>query len=431
MRSVISDVRAWEALDSRGRPTVAARVTTSGGAVGRAVAPSGASTGGYEAIERRDGGHRYQGAGVTNAVDQVHTRLAPAIIGLTVEEQEEIDQALVGCDPDPALSGIGGNAVVAVSLAAHLAAAAAAGLPLWQLHSAGDPLLPLPMVNIFSGGAHAARAVDIQDVLAVPHGARSFSQAMEWAARVRYATSEVMTAQGHNAALVADEGGVSADLASSEAAIRMVVDGIVRAGLDPEREVGIAIDVAANQLWGDGGYALAGEDRILTPGEWSGELSQWCSRYPIVSVEDPYWEDDTASWSASPAIPGFSGQLLGDDLFATQEQRLLSAIRGGVANAALIKINQAGTVTRARRTHNAARAAGYGTVISARSGDTEDSWLADLAVGWQSGQIKVGSTQRSERTAKWNRLLEIEALAEGRARFAGAEALAGGDRRPW
>ncbi|MEV0720339.1 phosphopyruvate hydratase [Asanoa sp. NPDC050611] len=418
----ITDVRAWEALDSRGRPTVACAVTLAGGGTGRAVVPSGASTGGHEAVELRDGGDRYQGKGVSRAVANVGAVLAPAVVGHDADDRPAVDAALEATDGDRLLGGVGANAVLAVSLAVTLAAADQAREPLWRRLGGPEPLLPLPMVNIVSGGAHAGGLLDLQDILVVPVGAGSFAEAIEWASRVRAATADALAQRGVGGPLVADEGGLAAALDDNEAALAVVTEGIARAGLDGR--VALAVDVAANQLRDGAGYRLRREGRTLDPTAWVDLLDGWCARYPVVSVEDAVAEDDWTAWRAASARWCPTRQVLGDDLFATDGDRLRRGVEAGVANAVLVKPNQAGTVTRAERVVAQARAAGYATVVSARSGDTEDSWLADLAVGWRAGQIKVGSTTRSERTAKWNRLLEIEATAPD-ARFAGAATLGG------
>ena len=419
--TAIVDVHAWEALDSRGRPTVGCRVELAGGAAGRAIVPSGASTGGHEARELRDGDpDRYSGYGARAAVRSVDDVLAPVVLGLDAADQAAVDTALESADSDPLLGTVGSNAVLGVSLATMLASAAASGIPLWQAVSSGaaPPELPMPMVNIISGGAHAGRALDIQDVLAVPVGARTFAEAIEWASRVRDAAAALLTQRGHASALVADEGGLAASLPSNETALELVTEAISRAGLAPGEEVGLAVDVAANQIYREGQYHLAVEGASLDAAAWIDRLEAWCRAHPIVSLEDVLAEDDWDGWAAATGVLGAGRQLLGDDLFATNAARLERGISSGVANAVLVKPNQAGTVSRAWRVVSQARAAGYQTVISARSGDSEDSWLADLAVGWRTGQIKVGSTTRSERTAKWNRLLEIEATSATAPRLA-------------
>jgi enolase len=292
-------------------------------------------------------------------------------------------------------------------------------MPLWRLLGGDRPRLPMPMVNIVSGGAHAGRALDLQDILVVPVGAASFSQALEWASRARAGTAEVLADRGHATALVADEGGLAAALPDNETALSVVVDGIHRAGLVPGSQVGLAVDVAANQLWDGSAYRLELEDHTLDQAAWVQRLAAWCDRYPVVSLEDILAEDEWQGWSAATSLFGSKLQLLGDDLFATNGARLARGIQTDVANAVLVKPNQAGTLTRARTVLDTAHRHGYSTVVSARSGDTEDHWLADIAVGWDAGQIKVGSTTRSERTAKWNRLLEVEAVAGSAATFAG------------
>lgn len=415
----IQQVTAWEALDSRGRPTVACAVRLVGGGRGRAIAPSGASTGRHEAVELRDGGDRYLGTGVQTAVQNVAEQLRPVVIGLDAGDRPAVDAAMESTDDDPALSGVGSNAVLAVSLAVTLAAADGQHQPLWQSLGGGKPLLPMPMVNIVSGGAHARGALDIQDVLAIPVGARSFGQALEWTWRVRTATAQLLDERGGSSALVADEGGLAGHLASNEAALSLVCDGMHRAGFEPGQDVALAVDLAASQFWTGDRYHLALDSIALDRTTWLATLEQWCERYPLVSVEDLLEEDDWVGWTEATTRLGGSRQILGDDLFATNGDRLTYGIDRQAANAILVKPNQAGTVTRAEQVVRQAQRAGYRTVVSARSGDTEDHWLADLAVGWRAGQIKVGSTTRSERTGKWNRLLEIEAHAGELASFAG------------
>ncbi len=416
--AAITGLAAWEAMDSRGRPTVGCVVTVANGAEGRALAPSGASTGSHEARELRDGDERYGGYGVRGAVANVETVLADAVLGLDARDTAAVDATLESVDPDPLLGGVGGNAVLAVSLAAALAGANATRMPLWRLLAGERPRLPMPMINIISGGAHAGRALDLQDILAVPVGATSFTQALEWVSRVRAGTAEVLRERGHGTALVADEGGLAGALPDNETALSIVVDGIHRAGMVPGAEVSLAVDVAANQLWDGEAYCLELEDERLDERAWLQRLRSWCDAYPIVSLEDVLAEDEWRGWAAATSLFGGKRQILGDDLFATNVARLRRGLEGSVANAVLVKPNQAGTLTRARAVLELAQRQGYATVVSARSGDTEDHWLSDIAVGWDAGQIKVGSTMRSERTAKWNRLLEIEARAGGAAFFA-------------
>ena len=423
MALTIERVFAWEALDSRGTPTVACAVTVAGGAEGVATVPSGASTGTHEAYERRDGGERLAGRGVRAAVAAVNDEIGAALRGADALEQEVIDTLLRELDGTASLARLGANAVLAVSVACAVAAAKGRQLPLWRsLAPDRPPLLPLPMVNVLSGGAHAGGLVDVQDVLVVPVGATSFAEAIGWAARVRAATAAVLRERGHDTSLVADEGGLAAPLRSNREAVEVVAAGIERSGLEPGEQAALAVDVAATQLLGEGRYHLACEGRSLAGAELVFELRSWCDAFPIVSLEDPLAEDDTAGWHLAGRRLGRL-QLLGDDLFATSPARLEEGIATGLANAVLVKPNQVGTLTEARRVLERAREAGYATVLSARSGETEDAWLADLAVGWRTGQLKVGSTTRSERTAKWNRLLRIEAEHPD-AELAGRRALA-------
>jgi enolase 1/2/3 len=419
----IANVRAWQAFDSRGRPTVGCRVELASGAHGSVVVPSGASTGTHEVHELRDRAAQFNGMGVLAAVANAEGELARAVSGLDARDQHMVDAALRSADGTENLSVLGANAVLAISLGSAIASADHARRPLYEtLVGAEDPLLPLPMVNIVSGGAHAGWSVDVQDVLVVPVGATSFEQAIEWSWGVRFAAEAIFTRSGWNAALVADEGGLSGNPSSNREMLHVVVDAIEQAGLVPGRDVAIAIDVAATQLLtDDGSYHLRAEGRTLTAGELVTEIDGWAQEFPLVSIEDPLGEDDWVTWSeATRRLAG--RQIVGDDLFATNESRLATGVARGAANAILVKPNQNGTVSGAHDVLVAARSERYATVVSARSGDTEDAWLADLAVGWRAGQIKVGSLTRSERTGKWNRLLEIERCHAG-CEFAGAAAL--------
>lgn len=420
---LIERVFAWEALDSRGTPTVACGVRLKSGAEGEAIVPSGASTGTHEAHERRDGGERYGGKGVAGAVTAFHAEIEPELVGRDPLDQRGIDTALRELDGTPTLARLGANAVLAASVACAVAGARSLGQPLWRTLSADlPPLLPLPMVNVISGGAHAGGLVDVQDFLVVPLGARTFAEAIEWASRARGATAVVLRERGHGVALVADEGGLAAPLPSNRAALDVLLEGIERSGLEPGRQVAIALDVAASQLLVDGTYVLASESRSLRARELVDELAAWVDDYPIVSIEDALGEDDEEGWRLATDRLAGGIQLLGDDLFVTSPARLDAGMREGIANAVLVKPNQVGTLSEARQVVTAAQDAHYATVLSARSGETEDSWLADLAVGWRTGQIKVGSTTRSERTSKWNRLLRIESERPD-ASFAGRAAL--------
>jgi enolase len=339
-------------------------------------------------------------------------------VGLDAEDRAHVDASMEQLDGDPLLRNLGANAVLAISLATMLAFADQTRRPLWRtLGDESRPLLPMPMINMISGGAHARGTLDIQDVLVVPIGARTFSEALEWSSRVREATATLLGKAGGPVGLVADEGGLAGSLPSNEAALRILTEGVHLAGFEPGADVSIAIDVAASQFHHDGTYHFRLDKTELRADEWVGRLIEWCERYPVISLEDVLYEDDWEGWQEATRVLGPGRQLLGDDLFATNLGRLERGIHLAAANAILVKPNQAGTVSRAEVVLNAAKRAGYATVVSARSGDTEDSWLADLAVGWRAGQIKVGSTQRSERTAKWNRLLEIEAVAGPAVQF--------------
>ncbi len=404
----VREVVAWEALDSRGNPTVACRVVLAGGATGRAIVPAGASTGQFEAVELRDGGERHDGMGVRRAVRTVVTALRPRVVGLDASDTGAIDAALASASPLEGMALTGSNATLAVSVATAVAAAAATRQPLWRLvGGTARPLLPLPMIQVLSGGIHAGRVIDLQDILVIPTGAATFAEAIDLVSRVRRVAIALAADRGAVAHLVGDEGGLALPFASNRAAVEFVARAISRAGLDGR--VWIAMDVAANQLrLPNGQYRLATESRTLEALEWVAELATWVRELPILSIEDPLGDDDWDVWRPASSALG-TVQLVGDDLFATDATRLARGVREGIANAVLIKPNQRGTLSEAAMVLRNAQAAGYKTIASARSGETEDAWLADLAVGWQAGQIKVGSLTRSERTAKWNRLLEIEA----------------------
>jgi enolase len=423
---------AWQALDSRGTPTIGCTVVLTDGAEATVTVPSGASTGTFEVHELRDANSSYAGLATEDAVGFVKGELAEAVTGIDADDAAAVDAALRETDGTANLERVGGNAVLAVSLASLVAAAASRAQPLWR-HVADKtgqtPTLPLPMINILSGGAHAARRLDIQDVLAVPVGATSLKQAIEWSWRVRRSAQVLAEAKGAPQGVVADEGGIAPLLSTNRSAVQLVVDAIDHSGLRPGDDVSIAVDVAANQLVeslaanNDGmTYVLALEGRTLSSSGLLEELKSWVHEFPIVSIEDPMADDDTDGWMKTSSL---KRQLLGDDLIATHVDRVALAHRLGV-NAVLVKLNQVGTVTDAYRTMSEARRYNMSIVVSARSGDTEDSWLADLAVGWGAGQIKVGSTTRSERTAKWNRLLQLEACAApGELPYAGVTKLAG------
>jgi enolase len=406
--------RVW---DSRGRPTVEAEVVFSNGASGRAIAPAGASTGAGEAVDLRDGGAAFGGFGVERAVRSVSVEIARALRGMPGMDQASIDRRLVELDGTRQKERLGGNATVAVSMAALHAAASAAGQPLWQ-YVAGDgrPTLPMPMIQIFGGGAHAGRRVDVQDFLIMPIGARTFDQAIVMTAEVYAAAGRIMAERGalHG---VADEGGWWPDFRSSRDALDTLVAAIERAGLRPGVDAAIAIDVAASQLRNGSRYRFAADGREHTSEELVDLLLQWCRAYPIVSIEDPFAEDDDEGMRAFTARSGGRLQVIGDDYLVTSAERIAVAAQAGACNAVLLKPNQAGTVTETAEALAAARTAGWNTIISARSGETEDVTIAHLAVGWGVGQLKVGSFARGERTAKWNEVLRIEEFLKGAAPF--------------
>jgi len=429
MNTKITRVAASRIWDSRGRPTVAVEVTLACGAHGRGIAPAGASRGRHEAIDLRDGGTAFGGFGVARAVANVNGPIAQALLGRDAVAQEGIDEALIALDGTPNKAKLGGNATIATSLAVLQAAAAAAGAPLWRYLAAGhDVRLPLPQIQIFGGGAHAGRRVDIQDFLVIPVGAASFDEALAMVAEVYRAAGAVMARRGRIAG-VADEGGWWPDFSSNEEALSTLAQSIEAAGFR-NGEVLMALDVAASEFSANGRYRLGLEGREYDTGAWLDVLGQWLARYPIASVEDPLAEDDSAGMRAFTAAHGQRVQVIGDDYLVTNAARITAAIDEGACNAVLLKPNQAGTITETRHALAAARAAGWGTIVSARSGETEDVAIVHLATGWNAGQLKVGSLARGERTAKWNEGLRIEAELGAGARFAGAAVLpARGQRR--
>jgi enolase len=416
MSDQISAVAARAVLDSRGNPTVEVEVHCAGGAVGREIVPSGASTGTHEAVELRDGGERYGGKGVRRAVANVRSEIAPKILGMPAGEQERIDQTLIDLDGTPNKSRLGANAILGVSLACAHAAAAARGLPLWRYldvdHRAS---MPMPMVNLISGGLHAGGNLDFQDFLLLPIGARSYSEALELTVAVYRTLGRVLIQRGFEGVLVGDEGGYGPKLPENERAIEMILAAFAKLGLAPSKDAAIALDVASSHFYRDGRYHLRGE--TLDAHEMAERLGSWVSAYPILSIEDGLAEDDWDGWKYLTELVGEKVQLVGDDLFVTNLARLQRGIELGVANAVLVKLNQVGTLTESLAVIRAARAAGYRTVISARSGETEDTTIADLAVATGAGQIKIGSVARSERLAKYNQLLRIEEQLGPNAKF--------------
>ena len=424
--SLIDLVRAREVLDSRGNPTVEADVWLDDGAFGRAAVPSGASTGEHEALELRDGDPaRFGGKGVLRAVANVHDAIAPALEGMDAYEQRAIDRALVDLDGTDDRSGLGANAMLAVSLATAKAAADSQGLPLWR--SLGGPnahVLPTPMLNVINGGAHADNELELQEFMVMPVGAASFSEAIRWGATVFHALRGILHDKGLSTA-VGDEGGFAPQLSTGAEALELLLQAIETAGFEPGTEVALAMDPASSELvTDDGRYRLEGVDRSTDDmiAFWSGLLD----RFPIVSIEDPLGEDDWAGWSRLVEAIGSRTQVVGDDLFVTNVERLSRGIREGAANAILVKVNQIGTLTETMDAIASAARNRYGVVVSHRSGETEDTTIADLAVATNAGQLKAGAPSRGERTAKFNQVLRIEEQLGDDARYAGAELLGGG-----
>jgi enolase len=420
-RTTIVAVRGRRVWDSRGRPTVEVEVALAGGAQGRGIAPAGASRGSREAIDLRDGGSRLGGYDVRQAVAHVNGEIASTLTGRDASDQIGIDAALIALDGTPNKARLGGNALVATSMAVLHAAAAAARLPLWRHVACGAPVtLPLPEIQIFGGGAHAGRRVDLQDFMVMPVGATSFAQGLEMTAEVYLAAGALMKARGKLAG-VADEGGWWPQFDANEEALEALTCAIEAAGFRPGAEVAISLDIAASEFGVGGVYTLGLEKRRLDTAAMIDLLGGWLAAYPIVSIEDPLAEDDEAGLIEFTRRYGARCQVIGDDYLVTSAARVAHAAELGAVNSALIKLNQAGTVTETRAAFDAARAAGMTTVVSARSGETEDATIAHLAVGWNAGQLKVGSFARSERMAKWNEALRIEE-ASGAA-FAGRAAL--------
>jgi enolase len=419
--STILDIRAREILDSRGNPTVEADVTLASGATGRAAVPSGASTGEHEALELRDGdADRYGGKGVQLAVQNIEDRIAPALNGLFAVDQVGIDRALIALDGTPNKGKLGANAILAVSMATARAAAEESGMPLYRY--LGGPLariLPVPMMNILNGGAHATNTVDFQEYMIVPIGADNFADALRMGAEVFHALKKVLVKRKMSTG-VGDEGGFAPDLGSDEDALKIVVEAIESAGYAPGTEVAIALDPAASELYKGKTYTFKKSGRGTLNADGMIELySKWLDEYPIVSIEDGLAEDDWAGWAKLTAALGDRVQLVGDDIFVTSSERLARGIREDVGNAILIKLNQIGTVTETLEAIELAKASGYQTVISHRSGETEDTFIADFAVATGAGQIKTGSASRTDRVAKYNQLLRIEEMLGDSAEFPG------------
>jgi enolase len=422
-RTAIAGVHGRRVWDSRGRPTVEAEVTLVGGATGRAIAPAGASRGAREAIDLRDGGTRFGGFGVDRAVANVNGAIAQCLAGLDACNQFAVDTTLIHLDGTPAKSALGGNALVAVSLAVAQAAASARHVPLWK-YLAGDSAvaLPLPEIQIFGGGAHAQRALDLQDLMVMPVGATSFGDALAMIAEIYRAAGSLLAEAGKLSG-VADEGGYWPRFDTNEDALATLVRAIERAGFKPGQDAALSLDVAASELGRDGHYTLALEGRTLDRDQMTQMLTGWLDRFPIASIEDPFGEDDTEGWSMFAREAGGRVQIVGDDYLTTNAPRVTAAAADGSCNAVLIKVNQAGTLTEAKAALDAGKRAGFGTIVSARSGETEDVAIAHLAVGWNAGQLKVGSFARGERMAKWNEVLRIEEDLGSAAHYAGNAAL--------
>ncbi|MEO8346128.1 MAG: phosphopyruvate hydratase [Betaproteobacteria bacterium] len=419
----ITRVHARRVWDSRGRPTVEAEVTLQGGATGRAIAPAGASRGTREAIDLRDGGKNFGGFGVEQAVVNVTGEIAKALKGLDACNQFAVDTTLIHLDGTSNKARLGGNATVAVSLAAAQAAAASRSLPLWR-YIAGDNAvsLPLPEIQIFGGGAHASRALDLQDLMVMPIGATSFADALAMVAEIYRAAGELLADAGKLAG-VADEGGFWPAFATNEEALVTLVRAIEHAGFRPGHDAALSLDIAASELLRDGRYTLALEKRTLDRGQMSDMMLGWLRRFPIVSIEDPFGEDDRTAWIEFARAAPRQVQIIGDDYLTTNAPRVEAAAAERSCNAVLIKVNQAGTLTEAKAALDAGKRARFGTIVSARSGETEDVAIAHLAVGWNAGQLKVGSFARSERMAKWNEVLRIEEALGSHATYTGASAL--------
>jgi enolase 1/2/3 len=421
--TAIVDVIAREILDSRGNPTVESDVVLESGVSGRAAVPSGASTGSKEAIELRDGDKaRYFGKGVTKAIENVNTEICEAVLGLDATEQGLIDRTLIDLDGTDNKSRLGANALLAVSCAVAKAAAEECSLPLYRyLGGAGEMQLPVPLMNVINGGAHANNRIDLQEFMLVPLGAPTFREALRYGAEVFHTLKKMIDERGMPTT-VGDEGGFAPNLASNEAALQLLVEAIDKAGYTPGSDIALALDCAASEFHRDGAYRLESENRTLAAREWGDVLATWCDRYPIISIEDGMAEDDWDGWKSLTDRLGKRVQLVGDDIFVTNTRILKEGIAKGIANSILIKINQIGTLSETFAAITMANRAGYTAIVSHRSGETEDSIIADIAVGTNAGQIKTGSLSRSDRIAKYNQLLRIEEDLGDAATFPGRAA---------
>jgi enolase len=424
--STISSIHARQILDSRGNPTVEVEVALESGARGIAAVPSGASTGEFEAVELRDGGERWAGKGVTKAVDNVNGEIAKALTGARAAEQGALDETMIELDGTPNKGRLGANAILGVSLAAAKAAAVDSRQPLYrylaELYGGGEPrVLPVPMMNVLNGGAHADNSVDFQEFMVVPAGAESFAECLRVGTEVFHALKKSLAARGL-ATAVGDEGGFAPNLESNEAALQAVLEGVEAAGYEPGSDVFIALDPASSEVYKDGNYVLEHEGRTLSSQDMADYWRDACGKYPIVSIEDGMDEEDWDGWKLLTDSIGEEVQLVGDDLFVTNPERLSRGIELGVGNSILVKVNQIGTLSETLQAIRVARDAGYTAVISHRSGETEDTTIADLAVATGAGQIKTGAPSRSDRVAKYNRLLRIEEELGGAAEFPGLNA---------
>ena len=422
--TAIVDIHARQILDSRGHPTVEVDVTLEDGSMGRAGVPSGASTGAHEAVEKRDGdGTRWGGKGVGQAIAAVNGAIADEIVGLDAEDQAEIDRAMIELDGSANKSVLGANAILGVSLAVAKAAADARSLPLYRyVGGVGATLLPVPMMNILNGGAHADNPIDFQEFMIMPVGAETFSEALRCGTEIFHALKSELHSKGLSTA-VGDEGGFAPNIASARAALDLIGEAVGKAGYSLGDDVLLALDCASSEFFKDGAYRMTGEGRDLSPEEMAAYLTELADAYPIASIEDGMGEDDMAGWKALTDLIGDRVQLVGDDLFVTNEARLADGIRDGIANSILVKVNQVGTLTETIDAVRLAQSSGYTAVMSHRSGETEDATIADLAVALGCGQIKTGSLARSDRTAKYNQLLRIEEELGFAARYPGRTAL--------
>jgi enolase len=416
----IEAVHARQILDSRGNPTLEVEVVLDDGTLARAAAPSGASTGAFEAVELRDGGDEYGGKGVTKAIQGIIDEIQPELLGYDADDQRLVDRALIDLDRTPDKSRLGANAIVAVSMAVAKAAADSAALPLFRyLGGPNAHVLPVPAMNILNGGAHADNSVDIQEFMIAPIGAATFSEAVQWGAETYHALKSVLKQHGLSTG-VGDEGGFAPDLEHNRAALDLIVEAIGKAGFTPGLDVALAVDAAANEFYSDGSYVFEGSPKDAAA--MTAIYAQWLDAYPIVSLEDPLFEEDWAGWQALTAELGDRVQIVGDDLFVTNPERIRRGIAEGSANALLVKLNQIGTITETLDAVALAHRSRYSCMISHRSGETEDTTIADLAVAINCGQIKSGAPARGERVAKYNQLLRIEELLDDAATYAGAAA---------